>query len=75
MNIEELSEVTKTLGLNTSDLALLTGNTTRAVQYWFTGRNPIPQSVSLLLNAMASGQLDMDWVADQVASYLQSQAG
>ena len=70
MTTDELSDVSKTLGLTNSDLALITGNTIRAVQYWFTGKNPIPQSVSLLLNAMASGHLEMDWVAEEVSRQL-----
>lgn len=74
MSPDELADVSKTLGLNTSDLALITGNTIRAVQYWYTGKNPVPQSVTLLLNAMASGQLEMDWVADEVSRLLQAKA-
>lgn len=74
MTTDELLDLSQTLGLNTGDLALITGNTTRAVQYWHTGKNPIPQSVALLLKAMADGQLDMDWVANEVSTYLQSQA-
>jgi hypothetical protein len=67
MTPDNLNEVASTLGLSTSDLALLTGNTTRAVQYWYTGKNPIPQSVMILLNAMSAGQLDMDWVVEEVS--------
>lgn len=75
MTPEELSDAVKTLGLTNSDLALITGNTIRAVQYWFTGRNPIPQSVSIILNAMLAGQLDLDWLTEEVARQMQAQAG
>ena len=74
MSPDDLADVAQTLGLNTSDLAMITGNTIRAVQYWFTGKNPVPQSVALLLNAMASGHLEMDWVADEVSRLLQAKA-
>ena len=67
MTPEELNEAVKALGLTNSDLALITGNTIRAVQYWFTGKNPVPQSVAIILNAMLSGQLDLDWLTEEVA--------
>jgi len=74
MSPDDLADVAQTLGLNTSDLALLTGNTIRAVQYWYTGKNPVPQSVALLLNAMAAGQLDMDWIANEVSRLIEAKA-
>jgi hypothetical protein len=67
---DELSEAAQQLGLNNADLALITGNTIRAVQYWFTGRNPVPQSVAILLNAMLAGQLDLDWLTEEVSRQL-----
>jgi len=67
---DELSEAAQQLGLNNADLALITGNTIRAVQYWFTGRNPVPQSVAILLNAMLPGQLDLDWLTEEVSRQL-----
>jgi hypothetical protein len=74
MTPSEFTETAHALGLNNSDVALLTGNTVRAVQYWITGKNEIPQSVAILLNAMAAGRLDMDWVAEEVSRLLRSQA-
>ncbi len=71
MTPDELSEAAQQLGLNNADLALITGNTIRAVQYWFTGRNPVPQSVAILLNAMLAGQLDLDWLTEEVSRQLQ----
>ena len=70
MTPDELSEAAQQLGLNNSDLALITGNTIRAVQYWFTGRNPVPQSIAILLNAMLAGQLDLDWLTEEVSRQL-----
>ena len=70
MTPDELSEAAQQLGLNNADLALITGNTIRAVQYWFTGRNPVPQSIAILLNAMLAGQLDLDWLTEEVSRQL-----
>jgi hypothetical protein len=70
----EFADTCHTLGLTNGDVALITGNTTRAVQYWLTGKNDIPQSVAILLNGMAAGQIDMDWVADEVSRITEAQA-
>jgi hypothetical protein len=72
---EEITEAVHTLGLTNSDLALITGNTLRAVQYWMNGRSPIPQTVAIMLNAMLAGQLDLDWLTDEVSRQLQQKAG
>lgn len=72
MTPKELADAAQTMGLTNSDLALITGNTIRAVQYWFTGRNPIPQSVAILLNAMLEGHLDLEWLTEEVSRQLHS---
>jgi len=72
MTPDAFAQLVKTLGMTNSDVALITGNTIRAVQYWMTGKNPIPQSAYLLVKAMAEGKLDMDWVADEVSEILSS---
>ena len=69
MTPKEFAEVCDTLGLNNSDIALITGNTMRAVQFWRVGKNPVPQSVAIILNGMAEGEIDMDWVAEQVSKF------
>ena len=74
MTPAEFADICYTLGLTNGDVALITGNTTRAVQYWLTGKNDIPQSVAILLNGMAAGQIDMDWVADEVSRITEAQA-
>ena len=38
MTPSEFTEVCHTLGLTNGDVALITGNTTRAVQYWISGK-------------------------------------
>ena len=74
MTPAEFADTCHTLGLTTGDVALITGNTTRAVQYWLTGKNEIPQSVAILLRGMAGGQIDMGWVADEVSRITEAQA-
>jgi hypothetical protein len=75
MTPRELADAAQTMGLTNSDLALITGNTIRAVQYWFTGRNPIPQSVAILLNAMLEGHLDLEWLTEEVSRQLNEKVG
>jgi DNA-binding transcriptional regulator YiaG len=75
MTPDELAEAAHTLGLTNSDLALIMGNTLRAVQYWQNGRSPIPQTVAIILNAMLAGQIDLDWLTDEVSRQLQQQTG
>lgn len=72
MSPDVFALMTKQLGMTNADVALITGNTIRAVQYWMTGKNPIPQSAYLLLKAMVDGKLDIDWVADEVSEILNS---
>ena len=68
MTPKEFAHACDVLGLSNSDVALMTGNTIRAVQFWRNGRSPIPQSVALILDAMECGRLDMDWVIDWVST-------
>jgi hypothetical protein len=68
---DEFDDVCATLGLNTSDVAMITGNTMRAIQFWRSGKNPVPQATAILLTGMATGDIDMGWVADQVAKFQQ----
>lgn len=71
MSPDEFEDVCTSLGLTNSDIALITGNTMRAIQFWRVGKNPVPQATAILLNGMATGNIDMDWVADQVAKFQQ----
>jgi hypothetical protein len=67
----EFEDVCTSLGLNNSDVAMITGNSMRTIQFWRSGKNPVPQATAILLNGMATGNIDMDWVADQVAKLQQ----
>ena len=69
MTPDEFSDICTSLGLTNSDVAMITGNTMRAVQLWRAGKNPVPQATAILLNGMATGAIDMDWVADQVSRF------
>jgi hypothetical protein len=35
------------------------------------GKNPVPQATAILLTGMATGNIDMGWVANQVAKFQQ----
>ena len=71
MTPDEFEDVCASLGLNNSDIAMITGNTMRAIQFWRSGKNPVPQATAILLTGMATGDIDMGWVADQVAKFQQ----
>jgi hypothetical protein len=68
---DEFEDVCASLGLNNSDVAMITGNNMRAIQFWRVGKNPVPQATAILLTGMATGNFDMGWVADQVARFQQ----
>jgi len=53
-------------GLTVRDLALLTGSTTRMVEYWRAGRWPPPRAVELILAALDEGRIDIDWLAKKL---------
>jgi hypothetical protein len=71
MTPDEFEDVCASLGLTNSDIAMITGNTMRAIQFWRAGKNPVPQTAAILLTGMATGHIDMGWVADQVAKLQQ----
>ena len=71
MSPDEFEDVCASLGLTNSDIAMITGNTMRAIQFWRAGKNPVPQAAAILLTGMATGHIDMGWVADQVAKLQQ----
>jgi len=52
--------------LTVADVALLTGSTTRMVEYWRAGRWPPPKAVMLILIALEQGKIDIDWLAQQL---------
>lgn len=66
MNPETLKSIMTDLEFNTQDLSLLMGVTRRTAQLWASGSSPIPQSVALLLLAMADKQVSLDWMVDQI---------
>jgi hypothetical protein len=53
-------------GLTVRDVALLTGSTTRMVEYWRAGRWPAPRAVELILAALDEGRIDIDWLAKKL---------
>lgn len=49
-------------GLTVADLSLLTGSSTRMVEYWRSGRWPPPQWLTIILAAMDDGLITIDWL-------------
>jgi len=69
MTKEQFKAYMDELKMSSSDIALLTGNTPRAVQLWLSGTNPVPQSAALLLLAYRDGRIDDDWIVEMVATF------
>jgi hypothetical protein len=63
------------LGLNTGDVALISGTTRRSVQLWLAGSSPAPRSVTMLLAAICGGLISLEWVEDQIITAVKAQNG
>ena len=66
MTADELRAAMKELDLSTFDVATLTGNTSRAIQFWLTGKNPVPRAAVLLLMAMRQGLITETWIIENL---------
>lgn len=66
MTPDKLKEVMAALDFNTGDVAIITGNTRRAVQLWLSGVNPVPLSAALVLEAVLEGLLPLEWVEEKI---------
>lgn len=67
MTDKELVAMMKRLGLRQVDVAWMMGSCIRQVSRWMTGHNPVPQSVSLLLQAFEGGKLTPRWFKRRIA--------
>ena len=61
-----LKELMDVLGFTTGDVAVLMGVTRRTPQLWLAGSSPIPQSVSILLQAILECHVTIEWVEDKI---------
>ena len=61
-----LKETMTALGFSTADLAILMGVTRRTPQLWLSGHAPMPQSASILLEAIGEGLIPLEWVEDRI---------
>jgi transcriptional regulator with XRE-family HTH domain len=68
MTKEQFKAYMDDLKLSSADVAFLTGCTTRAVQLWLRGTNPVPQAAALMLMAYKDGRIDDDWLIEMVAT-------
>jgi len=62
MNKDILAEFMNRHALTASDIAWVVGVTVRQVRYYLSGAYPIPQSISLLLQAYDEGRIDSRWL-------------
>ena len=68
-----LKETMSALGFSTADLAILMGVTRRTPQLWLSGHAPMPQSASILLEAIAEGLVTIEWVEDKIVLAMKSE--
>jgi transcriptional regulator with XRE-family HTH domain len=62
------------LELTQNDIATIAGVTPRQVNSWVRGVHTVPRSVSLILLALDSDQLDADWLVDAVEREVRAEA-
>ena len=62
------NDLVASVGLSTTDVASIAGVTSRAVYHWQSGKTAPPQSLILLLQAMAQGKVTREWIDDQLAT-------
>lgn len=54
-------------GLVQGDVALMCGVSDRSVRSWVSGQHAIPQSVTLLMQAVDDGKVDLGWLAETIS--------
>jgi len=62
MDNVSLADFMRRHALTASDVAWVVGVTVRQVRYYLSGAYPIPQSISLLLQAYDEGRIDSRWL-------------
>ena len=64
MTPEELKTKLTRLGMTPKDLSLISGLTERQVRDWRSGETKIPQLVDLVLTAMDTGEISLEFVVN-----------
>jgi len=50
-----------------ADVAWMTGKNIRTVQFWLSGKHPVPQLVVMLCMAIDKGAINFEWIVQAVA--------
>jgi hypothetical protein len=66
MTPEDLQQFMDNKNLTQSDIAWITGKNVRTVQFWLTGKHPVPQLVAMLCQAIEENQIDFDWIVQTI---------
>ena len=67
MTTEDYRLLIKSLRLRQVDIAWMMGVSVRNAKRWKSGEHPIPQSVELVLRALASGRITPRWLRKRIA--------
>jgi DNA-binding transcriptional regulator YiaG len=65
-----LRSIMENQNLSNLDLATIVGVTDRQVRSWLTGAYPIPQLVSIFLEALEEGLISQEWLLPRVEEEL-----
>jgi len=68
LSLTRLNDLMKHHSLRQVDLAWLCGVTIRTVNMWANGRAPIPQHVSVILQAFHENKLPMPWLIKKLGT-------
>lgn len=60
--ITPIKDVMTRHGLTVADLALISGKSTRMIEYWRNGKWQAPRYVMIILAALDDGRIDIDWL-------------
>jgi predicted transcriptional regulator len=68
LTADELKTFMAVESISIVELATIVGVTRRSIEHYRSGRYPVPTWLSLLLAAIRDKAIDLDWLADHVAS-------
>ena len=52
--------------LTVADLAVISGKSTRIIEYWRSGDWPTPRYILIILAALDESKIDIDWLAEHI---------
>jgi len=66
MTPHDLTAIIGRIGIHKNDVATICGVSLKTLYSWLNGQHSIPRSVSILLCAVDTGAISLDWIVDQV---------